>query len=59
MVVIFWLAIVLDFFFGLTFYFSALIQRYETDGDRVMAFLVATAMMVSGLLLVGAKRWYL
>lgn len=55
----YWITVVLEFFFGITFWLSAVTQRYESNFDKVMAFLVSTTMLVGAMMLLGAKRWYL
>ena len=55
----YWATVVLEFFFGITFWLSVATLRYESNFDKVMAFLVSTTMLVGAFMLLGAKRWYL
>ena len=58
MVILYWLVLVIDVLFGATFLYSALVQTYSNNFDRTMAFITAFGMLISGLLLVGARQWY-
>ena len=58
MVILYWLVLVIDVLFGVTFLYSALVQTYSYNFDRTMAFITAFGMLMSGALLVGARQWY-
>ena len=58
MVILYWLVLVIDVLFGVTFLHSALVQTYSNNFDRTMAFITAFGMLMSGALLVGARQWY-
>lgn len=58
MVILYWLVLVIDVLFGVTFLYSALVQTYSNNFDRTMAFITAFGMLMSGALLVGARQWY-